>query len=206
VVGTDLRILGLAAILAFVAGCSGDRVYKPQDGDIVFQTSRSPQSLAIQRATKSPYSHMGIVFLEGGTPYVLEAVQPVISTPLAQWIQRGQDGHYVAKRLRDASQLTPDRLENMQSIGEGFLGKDYDWTFQWSDDRIYCSELVWKIYAEGAGIQLGELETLADFNLSDPMIQAAVQERFGDYVPLDENVVSPAAIFRADNLETVGSN
>lgn len=202
----DTGILGLAAILAFVAGCSSDRVYKPQDGDIVFQTSRSPQSLAIQLATKSPYSHMGIVFLEGGTPTVLEAVQPVTTTPLAQWIQRGQDGHYVAKRLRDASQLTPDRLENMQSIGEGFLGKDYDWTFQWSDDRIYCSELVWKIYADGAGIRLGELETLADFDLSDPMIQAAVEERFGDHVPLDENVVSPAAIFRADNLETVGSN
>jgi hypothetical protein len=31
-----------------------------QDGDIIFHTSRSSQSLAIQRATHSPYSHMGL--------------------------------------------------------------------------------------------------------------------------------------------------
>ncbi|MBW1915217.1 MAG: hypothetical protein JRI86_09795 [Deltaproteobacteria bacterium] len=34
---------------------------QPQDGDIIFHTSRSEQDLVIQKATKSPYSHMGIV-------------------------------------------------------------------------------------------------------------------------------------------------
>jgi hypothetical protein len=33
----------------------------------------------------------------------------------------------------------------MKATGEGFLGKDYDLTFGWSDERLYCSELVWKV-------------------------------------------------------------
>ncbi|VTR45020.1 Orthopoxvirus protein of uncharacterised function (DUF830) [Serratia fonticola] len=44
-----------------------------QDGDIIFHTSRSAQSLAIQQATGSRYSHMGIIVLRDGKPYVFEA-------------------------------------------------------------------------------------------------------------------------------------
>jgi hypothetical protein len=38
---------------------------------------------------------------------------------------------------------------------------------------------------------------------SHPAVQAKVRERYGDGVPLDEIVVSPAAIFDAPDLETV---
>ena len=41
-----------------------------RDGDIIFHTSRSAQSLAIQRATHSPYSHVGVIFLRDGKPFV----------------------------------------------------------------------------------------------------------------------------------------
>lgn len=37
-----------------------------QDGDIIFQTSQSSQSQAIQLVTKSKYSHMGIIFHKKG--------------------------------------------------------------------------------------------------------------------------------------------
>src|SRR3954464_15869598 len=40
-----------------------------RDGDVIFQTSQSSQSVAIQRATHSPYSHMGIIFVRAGQPY-----------------------------------------------------------------------------------------------------------------------------------------
>jgi hypothetical protein len=56
------------------AACSaGVAVPAVQDGDIIFQTSLSSQSLAIQRATHSKYSHMGQIVLRDGAPYVLEA-------------------------------------------------------------------------------------------------------------------------------------
>ena len=42
---------------------------------IIFQTSLSRQSLAIQIATKSEYSHCGLIFIEGKEISVLEALQ-----------------------------------------------------------------------------------------------------------------------------------
>jgi hypothetical protein len=190
-----------------LAGCGPDVGYTPRNGDIVFQTSRSSQSLAIQLATKSPYSHMGIVYIREGEPLVFEAVQPVKLTPLRTWIERGDRAHFVAKRLRDAdSRLTAATLQNMMTAGEQLAGKDYDLYFEWSDDRIYCSELVWKVFERGAGIRLGEQQTIADFDLSHPAVQAKIKERYGDQVPLGEVVVSPVAIFNAAELISVYEN
>ena len=198
-----MRSLGIVVLLT-LCGCTPGEGYEPRDGDIVFHTSRSSQSLAIQLATKSPYSHMGIVYLRDGKPFVFEAVQPVKLTPLDDWTARGEGGHFVVKRLRDAdARLTGETLRSMRSVGEQLAGKDYDPYFEWSDDRIYCSELVWKVFERGAGIELGELQTIATFDLSHPAVQAKVRERYGDHVPLDEIVVSPAAIFDARALETV---
>jgi len=57
-----------------------------QNGDIVFQSSTSGQSKAIQIATGSKYSHMGIIYKQGDEFLVYEAVQPVRLTPLTDWI------------------------------------------------------------------------------------------------------------------------
>src|SRR5262249_45443635 len=124
---------------------SGTALPRLHDGDIIFHTSRSSQSLAIQRATGSAYSHMGIVFFRQGKPYVLEAASTVRYTPLSSWISRGTGGHFVVKRLRTADQvLTPEARGRLRMQAEAFLGKPYDLTFEWSDQRVYCSELVWK--------------------------------------------------------------
>jgi permuted papain-like amidase YaeF/Yiix C92 family enzyme len=196
-------LAGVVASLALL-GCTPSVDYQPRDGDIVFHTSRSSQSLAIQLATKSPYSHMGLVYLRDGKPFVFEAVQPVKLTPLEQWIERGEGQHVVVKRLRDAdARLTVETLRKMRAAGEQLAGKDYDPYFEWSDDRIYCSELVWKIFERGAGIELGERQTIAAFDLSAPAVQAKLKERYGDRVPLDEVVISPAAIFDSAELATV---
>jgi hypothetical protein len=199
--------VSLAMASAVLLGCSAGGSYEPRNGDIVFQASRSSQSLAIQLATKSSYSHMGIVYVREGEPFVFEAVQPVKLTPLDEWIARGERGHYVSKRLRDAdSRLTPQTLQAMRAVGERFAGKDYDLYFEWSDDRIYCSELVWKVFEEGAGIEIGERQTIADFDLTHPAVKAKLAERFGDRIPHDEVVVSPVAMFDAPQLRTVYEN
>ena len=202
-----MRYVALGVCTAVLLACAPNGEYQPRNGDIVFQTSRSSQSLAIQLATRSPYSHMGIVYMRGSEAFVFEAVQPVKLTPLTTWIERGEDGHFVAKRLSDADlRLTAGTLQKMRAVGEQFAGKDYDPYFEWSDDRIYCSELVWKVFERGAGIQLGKLETIADFDLSHPVVLGKIKERFGDRVPMKEVVVSPVAIFNARDLETVYEN
>lgn len=201
-----MQRVAVLAVAVMLGACAPDQGYQPRNGDIVFQTSRSSQSLAIQLATQSPYSHMGIVYVRDGEPFVFEAVQPVKLTPLHAWIERGEREHFVAKRLRTDSLLTPEVLRSMAAVGEQFAGKDYDLYFEWSDDRIYCSELVWKVFERGAGIRIGGQQTIADFDLSHPAVAAKVKERYGERIPLDEVVVSPVAIFNAANLLTVYEN
>jgi len=147
---------------------------------------------------------MGIVYLKEGQPFVFEAVEPVKSTPLDDWIARGVNGEFVVKRLRNADEVfTPAVLARMKEVGELFRGKHYDRYFEWSDDRVYCSELVWKIYKRSLGIELGKLQTIRDFDLSDPVVQKTVHERWGGAPPPNEIVISPEAIFRSDLLVTV---
>jgi hypothetical protein len=172
-----------------------------KDGDIIFHTSRSAQSAAIQKATHSKYSHMGIIFFREGKPYVYEAIKTVQYTPLNQWIARGNSGHYVVKRLRNADKiLASNAVTKLRKIAETFQGKPYDLAFEWSDTRIYCSELVWKIYDRALGLQLGKLQKLREFDLSDPTVKAKMKERYGDAMPMDETVISPGEIFSCPEL------
>jgi hypothetical protein len=174
-----------------------------RDGDIIFHESRSSQSRAIQLATGSRYSHMGILYENNGRWYVYEAVQPVKLTPLRDWIARGKDRHFVVKRLADRSALTPAALKRMRVAGEAYRGKGYDLYFEWSNTRIYCSELVWKIYKQGAGIEIGRLQRLREFDLSHPAVRAKMRERYGNRIPRDEPVISPSAMFESKKLVEV---
>jgi len=175
-----------------------------QNGDIIFQTSKSSQSLAIQMATNSKYSHMGIIYENDGQFFVYEAVQPVKLTPLKEWINRGENGHYVIKRLKNADQiLTSSTITKMKQIGEQFKGKPYDIYFEWSDDKIYCSELVWKIYKQATGVEIGQLEQLSDFDLTNEIVQIKMKERYGDNIPMNEKVISPATMYDSEKLITI---
>jgi hypothetical protein len=179
--------------------------FRLQDGDIIFQTSMSSQSQAVQLATHSRYSHMGMVYIEDGTPYVFEASAKVRLTPIRKWIDEGEKGKFVIKRISNRNLLTSDVLKKMKDTGEGLKGRSYDLYFEWSDDKMYCSELVYKVYSAG-GIELGKLAKIKDFDLTHPAVRKKMNERFGDDMPYDETVISPDAIFNDSKLAEVCSN
>jgi hypothetical protein len=191
---------GLIACFYLVASIGSDgwahELPRVNEGDIIFQTSRSAQSQAIQQATASRYSHMGLILFRLGKPCVFEAAATVHYTPLAEWIARGIGDHYVVKRLKTAQQtLTPDALKKLRKTAETFVGKPYDLTFAWTDERIYCSELVWKIYDRALGIRIGKLQKIREFNLKAPAVKQKIRERYGNRIPLEETVIAPQAMF-----------
>jgi uncharacterized protein YycO len=188
---------------ALLCACSAFAVAAQpwRDGDIIFHTSRSAQSVAIQRATHSPYSHVGVIIFREGKPYVFEAISTVQYTPLSKWTARGEGGRFVVKRLKRA--LTEAEKSKLRTAARAHEGKTYDLYFEWSDQRIYCSELVWKIYERALGVKLGELQKLREFDLTDAAVRAKMRERYGKKVPLDEPVISPGAQFDSPLLETV---
>lgn len=180
-----------------------------QNGDIIFQTSLSPQSKAVQLATNSKYSHCGLIFKkedDNKNWYVLEAIQPVKYTLLDEWIARGKNGHFIVKRLISDPMLPKPRLTKLRTNAEKYLGKDYDLAFEWTDNKIYCSELIWKTYKETTGLEIGNLQQLRDFNLSNNLVRSKLRERYGNKIPLNETVISPQSIFDSKNLITIDEN
>lgn len=199
-------IVHLAFMVLGAYGCADSAADQVRDGDIIFHTSRSSQSVAIQKATHSAYSHMGIVFYRNGVPYVYEAIKTVQYTPLKNWIARGDGKHFVTKRFRNSGRpLSPEEINKLKKAATRFKGKPYDLTFEWSDDRVYCSELVWKIYDQGLGVQIGRLQKLRDFDLTYPVVKQKMKERYGEAVPFDEPVISPGEMFASRELITVMS-
>jgi hypothetical protein len=194
----------LALLSCLLVASSVSRAATPlRDGDIIFHTSRSAQSAAIQRATHSRWSHMGVIFIRGGRPYVYEAIATVRYTPLASWTARGDGGRFVLKRLKRG--MTAEQVAKLRRAARSYAGKPYDLYFEWSDQRIYCSELIWKMYRDALGIELGGQQKLREFDLTDPAVKAKMRERYGRRVPLDEPVISPGTMFDSPLLETISS-
>ncbi|MCF8329605.1 MAG: YiiX family permuted papain-like enzyme [Crocinitomicaceae bacterium] len=186
-----------------VAKGSANAIPEVKDGDIIFQSSKSQQSKAVELATNSVFSHCGIIFIENGVPYVYEAVQPVGKRPLIDWIKSGVGKKYKIRRLIDRGILMRESLESMRDYALKQVGKNYDIYFSWSDKEMYCSEYVWKIYHEIAKITLVKPKELREFNIDAPLIRKTMFERYGNDIPYNELMVSPGQLYDSNLLMDV---
>ena len=145
-------------------------------GDVIFQNSRSAQSLAILMATDSPYTHVGIVdFDDSGNPVVLEAVKTTRATPLADWIDQGMGGDVAVYRMEG---LGEDQALAVTDAARSHFGKGYDPYFYQSEDTLYCSELVHVAFRDGIGEALGQVQTLSELDLESATVRALIEERW----------------------------
>lgn len=172
-----------------------------KDGDIIFHTSTSSQSNMLKIATASRLTHVGVIFIRNNKPYVFEAVQPVKITPLDEFIARGVDSKY--KIMRYDQPLSKAQINKGLLYSRKQLGKKYDIRFQWSNDKMYCSELVWKVYKE-MGVELCPTKKFSDFNINNIIVRSVIERRFKG-VKFDENetVVAPTNIAESYELTTI---
>ncbi|BCX49314.1 peptidoglycanpeptidase [Haloferula helveola] len=172
---------------------AAEKRYNFRDGDIVLQGNAGPQSDAVRAATGSPYTHCGVVFQHEGKWMVMEAVQPVRTTPLEQFIDRSLAGTFRAYRLRET--VGADAVAKARAWATKQAGKNYDVRFQWNDTELYCSEFVWKLY-EQAGVELCPKRAFRTYNLDDPAVKQIIEQRYGGRanLPLDEPAVAPGDI------------
>ncbi len=189
---------------AFIATVCSAGSLPLREGDILFQSFPSSQTMAIQLATKSQYSHVGMILKHNGTLMIYEAVGPVKFTAVDSWIKRDAQRHFVVKRLKNVDTiLTKGNVAKLKATALTFKGKPYDFVFNWSDDRLYCSELVWKSFHRALNIDIGKLRKLEEFDLSSPEVRRILTERYPRGVPLEETVIAPQDIFQSDSLITV---
>jgi len=184
------KIICIALIIAIVYPYTGVRFStnpKVQEGDVIFQSSKSRQSPLISAATLSPITHCGVIVIKGGEPYVLEASSTLKVTPLKEFIKRGRWGAYWIKHPKD--------MGNMHIRYRHLLGRSYDLAFSFNNNKYYCSELVYDIYKYQLGVELCEpkpMKSYITWGMKKVMIRRGMNP--------DDLVVAPSDLFKSNKL------
>ena len=142
--------------------------------------------------------------------YVAEAIGRVTYTPIHQYINRGEG----VRVLRPSKDLTSTQKRQLSKPIQKYKGKRYDASVSWSDDRMYCSALVFKAY-EDIGITLKRTRPMW-LHLFAPLVSVAKLMSKFSWVPvpklyrtgirstkLMDTVVTPGEISRSWKLKSV---
>jgi len=176
--------------------------YDPNEGDIVFQSlPNSALTRAIEGATNSLYSHTGMVIKKGGLWYVREAVGPVKDTILYLWIMRGRDAKFAVYRLKEQYK---ESIPSFINESEKYLGLPYDIYFELDDEKIYCSELVYKSFKDATHENLGQLIKLKDLNWKSH--RAFIESIEVNGIPYEREMIAPSDLSKASQLVKIYSN
>jgi hypothetical protein len=206
-------------IVSFLVIASSAHADPPQlrSGDIIFQSSKSNQSYAIMWASKSLYSHVGIVEVSGKNKYVIEAIAKVSRTPLDKWVKRGRMGYYAIYRYNG---LSDEIRQSIVGAANGFLGRKYDLFFNLNNKEIYCSELVDLAY-EKAGAPIGKKQKIKDLDVDNKPVRALAKKRWKQHPLckgkklsfdgcwakiLEDEIITPAGLTEDSHLVKVWTN
>lgn len=190
-----------AAVMILFTGSSFKNDPPHKNGDLIFIVNPSGQGKAIQLATKSKFTHVGIIFIENGKEVVYHAVEPVSKNTLSEFIALSADGTYEIKRLKDQSLLSNKKIKNMRKEAISRLGVHYDMAFNWDDSELYCSEFVWKLYNHALNLSVGNLKPLKSFDLTHPAVKEKLEQRYGKNIPLEEKMISPGDMYNSPLLQ-----
>lgn len=174
-----------------------------QVGDIIFHKSQSAQSKAITEASGSEWTHVGMLVVNNGKWYVAEAIGPVKSTPLQDFINRGKNKEYKIFRYKN---FDPKTMTTALYTAIKRQNKPYDIYFEMSNERTYCSELVYKAMQEVTGRPAGTLQRFKDLRLDGPYVKALIKKRLTDTgreLNPEEPIITPIQQMRDVNLTLV---
>ncbi|MCA9395372.1 MAG: hypothetical protein KC900_14315 [Candidatus Omnitrophica bacterium] len=170
-------------------------------GDIIFQDIHGKLFRVIEDVSGSRLTHCGIVVRHDGDLYVLEAIGPVMLTPLKAWVHRGIGSRFAVVRLKAPYR---SHVPAIIRAGYAYLSKPYDFQYEMTDDKIYCSELVYKAVETATGIRLGPLRRLGDLKWQGH--EAFIRAMTGGELPLDRKIITPGDLAASDKADVVFSN
>lgn len=152
-------------------GLSGKSVVSPQlisklhSGDLIFRRGRDAVSgMVLKLDGRLPFSHVGIVEVEGNWVWVIHAV-PAEGNEKKGSVKREPLEVFADSERADSVGVfrVPNFPEHSASrviaVAKNYLGRPFDTVFDLENDKqIYCTELAWLAY-RGAGIDMvGRLE------------------------------------------------
>lgn len=178
---------------------------KYSEGDIIFIQSQTQQAAALREATESVWTHVGFLVKQNSKWYVAEAVGPLKQTPLADFIARSKNKSYRIYRFKhfDPSTMTAALKKTLPKYN-----KPYDIYFEWSQERIYCSELTYHVMKDVTGFELGRVQKMKEMRLDGPYVKALIEKRLTDIgkeLDLEEDIVTPISQMQDDEVTLIES-
>lgn len=159
-----------------------------QNGDLVFIKSQTSQSQALRDATGSEWTHVGIY-------YDNQVYESTGRTSLQAFIDRSKNSAVLFKRFKDFQDTQVFKSALMK-----YYKKPYDIYFEWSDDKIYCSEFVYKVYFDAFNVEVGELQKFKEMNLEAPSVKELIKLRYknGKKFNEEETIVTPVSLVNSN--------
>lgn len=171
-----------------------------QVGDLIFHKSVSDQSKALTEATESEWTHVGLIVQFQNQWYVAEAIGPVKTTPLQDFIRRGKNNEFRIYRFK---YFNPETMTQKLYTAIQKLNKPYDIYFEFSNERTYCSELVYKAMLQVTGQEIGTLQKLKEMRLDGPYVKELIAERLteiGRELNPEEPIITPISQMKDKDL------
>jgi hypothetical protein len=180
------KILLIALVLLCGSCRRGGDLSALREGDIVFIETTSFQSKFVKLGMMSIWSHCGIAVNTPDGVQIMEADTTVRILPIERFIDKSVGGKYIIKRPKQ--QLTKP-IEQKK-----WLGRWYDLKFNFDNEEVYCSELVWLIYKEQDIELCPACKINSHFMVRLAMLQRALEERG---ISPEQYAVAPCDLLRA---------
>lgn len=182
-----MRFILFIISMLLLTGCGNSiDVTDLQEGDIVFIESQSSQAPYIKVGTMSKWTHCGVVVDTPQGLKVLEASKTVRLTPFSKFIGSAKDETWTVKR--------PNQKLSKPISYSKCLRLPYNLVFKFNNGKMYCSELVWKIYID-QGIELCKPRKVSSFIMTRiPNVAGQMQKR---NISPDQMVVAPVDLYKA---------
>jgi len=175
-----------------------------QVGDIVFTRIGAYPFRKVAEATGTWTNHVGIVLdVSGAEPVIGESRFPFSgSTTLGRFVARSAGGRVAVMRLPE-----PLGAAQQAAIVEAANQRRhvfYDTGFDARSHRQFCSRYVREVLLQGAGVEVGQVQTFRQLLASAPQADTGFWRAwyFGS-IPWQRETVTPASVLHTPGLKTV---
>jgi hypothetical protein len=173
-------------------------------GDIVFTRIGAYPFRKVAEATGTWTNHVGIVLdVSGKEPVIGESRFPFSgSTTLSRFVARSAGGRVAVMRL--PTPLTPTQQLAIVAAAAQREHVFYDTGFDARSHRQFCSRYVREVLQQGAGIEVGRVETFQTLLANAPQADIGFWRvwYFGS-IPWQRETVTPASLLHTPGLKAV---
>ena len=175
-----------------------------QVGDIVFTRIGAYPFRKVSEATGTWTNHVGIVLdVSGPEPTIGESRFPFSgTTTLSRFVARSAGSRVAVMRLPEP--LTEAQQAAIVDAANQRRHVFYDTGFDAHSHRQFCSRYVREVLQQGAGVEVGRVETFRQLLASAPQADLGFWRAwyFGS-IPWQRETVTPASVLHTPGLKTV---